>query len=138
MKRKRKSRKKTLPICSAVREGDGSDPRFDRLEAFNRQTHRKQLALCEQAARAIQITLASDVRDQELSELVLVRVVPAPNTTRLLVQLATIETTESSVDELTAKLNRPKSLFREEVAQAICRRKTPDVTFTVIPHELNI
>ena len=122
-----------LPLVGYVREGDGHDPRFDAKDKLARETHRKQMALCQQAARAVQYTLSAEIQDNELQALELVQVVPAPNTTRLLVQLKMPKDMEADPVELAEKLNNLRSLFRSEVAEQINRRKTPELAFTVVP-----
>ena len=61
-----------LPLVGEVREGDGHDPRFDANDKLARETHRKQMALCQQAARAVQYTLSAEIQDDDLRALKLV------------------------------------------------------------------
>jgi ribosome-binding factor A len=118
---------------------DGSDPK--RFHDRRRRTRpangprgpgRKSLQLCEQVKNALHGILAG-CGDEVLQSLTVVSVLPAPNSGRLMVTVATpapADVTDRSTvtDRLAAALGR----VRTEVAATIHRRKAPELAFRVV------
>ena len=127
MFRKEISRKDLLSACDTPGAGDGSDPRLDRRDG-GAVPNRKALQLCAQAARALASAFA-ECGDDVLRDLIIESVVPAPNTSRLLVAVATSAVKASLVAE---HLERAHGKLRTEVAAAINRRRAPDLMFRVV------
>src|SRR6185369_5128262 len=76
-------------------EGDGHDPRFDPRQSC-KVGNRKALQLCRQVEHALSMALEGDV----LRDLTVQSVMPAPDSTRLLVTLVyhgPLETTAKAV-----------------------------------------
>jgi ribosome-binding factor A len=114
------------PPCSELGDGDGLDPRFDRRDA-NRVSNRKALQLCGQVAEALSILLAGVSADEVLRDLVVVSVVPAPSTARLLVSVTSGAGRPAPV--VLEHLARASGWLRSEVAAAVHRRRAPELSF---------
>src|SRR6266851_6385018 len=113
------------PLCAAFGPDDGIDPRrwakVDRAPVKNR----KALQLCRQVEQTLHLALAG-FGDPLLNDLLIVDVIPFPDSTRLLV---TVQSATDGAIEPTAILSRLHhacTLLRHEVATGIHRRKTPD------------
>lgn len=102
-------------LCSELGPDDGLEPRRrDRSSEPRRDVH--DLRLCGQVARILSL---------ELDDVLVERVEPAPDATRLRVWVHT--------DDLGA-LERRRPQLREAVATAIRRRRAPDLVFArVLP-----
>jgi ribosome-binding factor A len=121
------SRRDLLASCSQPGQGDGLDPRRDRREGAGKVPNRKALQLCAQVARTLAGVFA-ECADDVLRDLAVQSVVPAPNTSRLLVTLAP---DRSETEHLTEHLRRARGKLRSEVAAVINRRRMPDLVFRI-------
>jgi ribosome-binding factor A len=120
-----------LAGCSDVGPEDGTDPRDWKKDWNARRPGRKALQLCRQVAEALGSALAG-CADDILQDLLVVAVEPAPNAGRLLITLAaTPSAVEHDVATVAAHLHRAAGWLRSEVAAAIHRRKTPELTYRV-------
>ncbi len=126
----RPSRKDFLSSCDDVGPEDGIDPRDWRRLDGRRVKNHKALQLCAQVAKTLSAVLAGECGDDVLRELAVESVVPASNSSQLLVTLS------SRIDSGTAlqHLRRAEGRLRTEVAAAIHRRRTPRLSFCVVPH----
>jgi len=118
------------PLCAALGPDDGIDPRDgtkgDRAPVKNR----KALQLCRQVEQTLHLAMAG-FGDPLLNDLLIVGVIPFPDSARLLV---TVQSATGSANEPEAILERVRQaagLLRLEVAAGIHRRKTPDLVFRV-------
>jgi ribosome-binding factor A len=84
------------------------------------------LQLCRQVERALTMALEGEV----LRDLTIHSVIPAPDSSRLLITF--VNHGESSVAEVLAALHERYTQLRGEVAAAIHRKKTPQLSFEVI------
>jgi hypothetical protein len=131
MKPRKPSRRDILFSAADVRPGDGLDPRYDR--SGERPTgKRKTLQLCREAERTLSAVLAGECDDDVLCELVVLSVVPAPNAGRLLVTVARPASVPAPVEEVLQRLLRVAGRLRSELAAAVSRRKTSELTFRVV------
>jgi ribosome-binding factor A len=128
MASRRFSRKPPSPLCSDWRADDGLDPRFLNDQPNGKVSNRKALQLCRQVERALSGALEGDI----LRDLRVQSVHPAPDASRLLVVLAFHGPALISTAEVLAALERQKSKLRSEVAAAIHRRKTPELSFQLV------
>jgi ribosome-binding factor A len=129
--RKKISQRKIRSLCSQPGDLDGLDPRFDRPERWRGGLPRKALQLCAQVSRTVGEVLAGSA-DELLRDLMVASVVPAPDSTRLMVTLTPSPSAgEMEVGEVMARLEQARPLIRSEVAAGIHRRKTPDLVFQV-------
>lgn len=113
---------------------DGSDPKEFHRKLWDapKPSGRKALQLCEQAKRALHLSLAA-CGDDALQSLIVLRVEPAPNSGRLCVVVGAEESRDRS--DVLRSLHRAAGMLRAEVAAAICRRYAPELIFVMEPPE---
>jgi ribosome-binding factor A len=128
MKSRKPTRKELLSSCTDVGPDDGVDPRDYFRKSSNRVPNRKALQLCAEVARTLNLVFAA-CGDDQLRELMVTSVQPAPNASRLLVTVC--PPAADSAAEVLEHLQRASGLLRSEVAAATNRRKTPELTFHV-------
>jgi ribosome-binding factor A len=106
---------------------DGLDPRrlHDRRTAPT-DGGRKDQQLCRQAQHALSATLAG-LGDDALHNLTVIAVVPAPHAGRLLVTVAA-----DDPDHARERLAAAAGRLRTAVAEAVRRRKVPELAFAVV------
>ena len=120
-------------MCGVINDDDAVDPKhyfYNKRKAKNR--FRKTYQLCRQVANTLQLVLTD--RDAGLDGLTIVDVIPAPDARRMLVILALSPdriTSGTQVDTIMQRLHRHIPRLRSEVAQSICRRKTPQLAFEI-------
>jgi ribosome-binding factor A len=132
---KRPSRRQLLAACSDLGPEDGTDPRDWHKDWNARRPGRKALQLCRQAAEALAAAFTG-CGDAVLNGLQVVAVEPAPNAGRLRVTVAADPSAaQRDAAAVLEHLHRAAGLLRSEVAAAICRRKTPELTFRVAVEE---
>lgn len=99
----------------------------------NASNDRKAAQLCAQVRRALDFGL-SEVLSQSSFDAYILDVIPAPNTSHLVVLVqAAFACDLQSIAALEETLSRNAGLLRTSVAQSIHRRKTPTLTFRVVP-----
>jgi ribosome-binding factor A len=131
------SRWDLLAACDQPGEDDGVDPRHLRPHGPPRVANRKALQLCGQVARTLALVLDRESGDPVLRDLLVASVVPSPNSSRLLVTVHPAPGA-GGLDPATVlgHLERARGWLRSEVATAVNRRKTPDLTFRFVPLDL--
>jgi ribosome-binding factor A len=132
---RKKPQRRSDPLCAETDADDGQDPRrfFDRR--VRGKPNRKALQLCAQASDAISHALACD-RSEILRDLLVVAVVPAPDSSRLLVRLSLFRKgDEGMLEQAAAALAEAKGRLRREVAEAVTRKRAPDLAFEVVLRE---
>jgi len=129
--RRRFSGKPMPVLASETGPEDGIDPRTLPRHARGKVANRKALQLCREVERTLGTLLAGGCGDSLLHDLLVQSVVPAPDSTRLLVTLSFLGPAAVEAGEVLTRLQRAYGLFRGEVAAAIHRRKVPDLTFQV-------
>ena len=96
-------------------------------------TNRKALQLCGQVAETLAFVLAGETGDDVLRDLVVVSVVPAPNTSRLLVTVSpSVAAADADLDAIGSSSTKCAARLRGEIATAIHRRRVPELTFRVV------
>jgi ribosome-binding factor A len=100
----------------------------------NSRGQQKAMQLCRQAQRALSMALAGECDDDVLRSLYVDAVVPAPDATQLLVRLVIPSSARDvRADDVLARLDRVHGLLRRAVAEAITRKRAPDLAFVVVP-----
>ena len=126
------SRKEILSACAERGEDDGLDPRLQRQAPPQKVANRKALQLCGQVTRTLAGVLSGECNDDVLRDLLVESVVPAPNSSRLLVTVSSSGLGPvPDAGQVLRHLERVRGKLRGEVAAAIHRRKAPDLTFHV-------
>ena len=132
MSKKKPSRRELLPLCSELGPEDGSDPRLDPRPFAGKVANRKALQLCAQVADALAGFLAG-CGDDLLRELTVVSVVPAPNSSRLLVTVApAVPGAAGNSASVLERLGHALPRLRAEAASAITRKRVPELAFRLM------
>ena len=132
MSKKRPLRKNLLPLCSELGSEDGLDPRLDPRPSGGKVANRKALQLCGQVADTLGSFLPG-CGDDVLREIVVLSVVPAPNSSRLLVTVAPAGPDAApQPEQVLEHLQHALPRLRAEVASAITRKRVPELTFRVV------
>jgi len=133
----KRAREQMLAHCGEIHEDDGIDPRdYFKLSRTGRKENTKARQLSRQVAETIDQVLSGETEDDHLASLGVVSVVPAPDSSRLLVTLhADLPPEAFDRALIVQKLARYQRRLRWEVAAAITRRKTPTLAFQVIGPE---
>lgn len=136
---KRKSSRKILEsMCGQPGPDDGLDPRAFFRPACDRRDSRKDWQVCRQVFETLNSVLSGETGDDVLRSLLVCEVVPAPDATRLLVSVQSLDRTEGSAPAvILERLQQATGRLRAEVARSISRRKVPELVFRVIPHGLS-
>ena len=92
----------------------------------NRHRYHKSRQLCRQVQRALNLALA-DCGDERLRELYVTEVNCPPGSAHLLVRIV-VPASASAIDVL-AHIDAVSPRLRAEVAQAITRKRTPELSF---------
>ena len=116
-------------------EGDGLDPKYDRSPwgSSRKPLDRKAAQLCAQIRRSLEFIIPEVLADTRWDAVVL-EVEPAPNTSHLLVHLQAIQNLNPvDLRSLEQALLARTGAIRTMVAQSICRKKAPTLSFQVVP-----
>jgi ribosome-binding factor A len=108
---------------------DDTDPDSFFGESRSKQSRRKDRQLCGQVQRAVSSALSSSFDDEVLTDLWVVKVEPAPTVSRLMIWVAGPQ--GSSAELILARLLGVAGALRAEVAQAICRKQVPTLSFAI-------
>ncbi len=129
----RRTRERGLPPVEDVWPDDGTDPaRFFGSTSRSRRADWKTQQLCRQVERAASLTLAELCDCAALASSVVAEVSPAPDASRLRVTVVLAPArTAADVEAAAAVLRERAGLFRREAAQAIHRKRTPEIVFEV-------
>ncbi|MDB5343075.1 MAG: ribosome-binding factor [Schlesneria sp.] len=129
MKRK-PSRKSFETMCGQPSPEDGLDPRDYFKPTRQRRDTRKDWQLCRQVFETLNYVLSGDGHDDVLQGLLVSEVAPAPDATRMLV---TVQSLDAVVDPtaILQSLQLAMGRLRAEVARSISRRKVPELAFQV-------
>jgi hypothetical protein len=98
---------------------------------FDPQQDRKTLQLCRQVERALSLALA-DCGDEAIREASIESVVPMGSASQLLVRVVLPGHAHTNALEATAKLQAHAAKLRFAVAQSICRKRVPALSFFAI------
>ena len=94
----------------------------------------KTAALCKQVRRALALALSGECGDPVLQDLIVEEVLPAPNAGRLLARVRfRARAGAPSVVDLYQRLGAVEKMLRASVAQAIARKRAPELAFELIP-----
>jgi len=128
MASRRFSRKPPAELCAELTPDDGIDPRFLPRGTQGRVTNRKALQLCKQVEHALSAAMEGDV----LRDLIVQSVLPAPDSSRLLVTFSHHGPEAIASADVLAALDEARAKLRAAVAASIHRKKTPELAFHVV------
>lgn len=124
---KQRLRERLLELVGEVHEDDGVDPEVIRRAASGKRVpERKLLALCRQIERALQLSVPADLGAQIIS------VSPDADPARLIVLFAR-DDPEVDAGEVEARLGGLAGPLREAAAQAISRKRVPELVLRLSP-----
>jgi ribosome-binding factor A len=102
--------------------------------SIERRAQRKTQQLCRQVQRSLNLALADRHGDEELNDLYVAEVSPAPNSGHLLVHV--VVPTDRPMGAVLAALRRNTPRLRWEVGTAINRKRAPELSFVpALPKE---
>jgi len=128
MPSRRFERKPPVNLSSERAEEDRLDPRFEIKGPQGKVGNRKTLQLCRQVERALSLALEGEL----LRDLTVASVVPAPDSSRMLATVEFHGSASIATTDVLAALENARTRLRREVAGAIHRRKTPELSFRVL------
>ncbi len=118
-------------LCARPDEEDGLDPRRDRKDQSRSKANRKDLSLCKQAMRALDLEFASWPWAIDVG-LMITAVEPAPDAACLRVYIAWADVNLGRLDVLARVASRSPAL-RAAVSHAITRKRAPRLEFEAAP-----
>lgn len=120
-------------LCGDPQPDDGVDPRTFFQRGSRKKSDRKARQLCGQIAQTLNYVLSGECNDDDLRNLIVMEVVPAPDASRLLVTVGSCCTDEPLDPAITLqKLQAVNGKLRREIAVAIHRKRTPELLFQVL------
>lgn len=132
MKRKittEKLRASMLELCGELHDDDGIDPRTWFKSKRNRKENRKTKQLCQQVARTLNLCI-NDCDDPIVQSMFLVGVVPAPDSSCLLVHVE-CDVENFDHNEAMMAIRNQTSRLQFEISRSIHRKRVPNLTFSV-------
>jgi ribosome-binding factor A len=130
MRSDKKQREQMLAHCDELRADDGIDPRQYFKKGRPPRDDRKARQLCAQVRDTLDLVLSGECDDDRLRLLSVLSVVPAPDSTQLLVTVTSLDASQDANAILT-RLARAAGRLRTEVAAAITRKRAPKLVFQV-------
>jgi len=112
-------------LCEEFLQGDGINPKYDNVP--KRVKNRKALQLCSQIMDILHLSLGQ-FGDDLLRNCYIKSVVPAPDSTQLLVTLIS----QDNPQEVFSHAQNASGLLRNEVANNISRKRVPQLKFQVV------
>ena len=109
---------------------------FSDRTSRHRRADQKARQLCRQVYRTLSGGLAGTSAgegDAVLGDLAVHSVVPAPNASRLLVNVYLTTSAQVDLQLLRDRLERATPRLRAEVAGAIVRKRAPELVFNIVP-----
>jgi len=136
MKPKKPLRHDLKSLCGELHADDGIDPKeYFRPAGRRRADDRKTRQLCSQISDTLNMLLA-ECGDDVLRNLQVVRVMPAPDVSQLMVVVCpAIDGQPSAPNEVMLRLVAASGRLRAEVATAITRRRAPKLLFQYVAGE---
>jgi len=129
MKRNARSHgRESLPLVDPL-FAEALSPRTNRNSVRHNKSDRKTQQLCRQVQRALSLALAGECYDDVLRELYVEAVLPAPDASRLLVRVVIPAHVEVALADVLERLDRARGRLRQLVAEAITRKRAPELDF---------
>ena len=128
------SRRILESMCGQPSPEDGLDPRDYFKPTRQKRDRRKDWQLCRQVFETLNYVLSGDSHDDVLRGLLVCVVTPAPDATRMLVSVQSLDQGDVDPHIIVQRLQAAMGRLRAEVARSISRRKVPELTFCVVPN----
>ena len=123
-------------LCNEIRPEDGLPPHLVKRKMQLQERSPNQARAhqyCKAVHRALDAGLASVCGDERLKDLSVQSVEPLPFGSKLLVVIAVPSTYATTMKTLEQLLQNASGLLRSVVAAEIQRKRTPHLTFRVVP-----
>jgi ribosome-binding factor A len=135
MNSRKRKRDSLRALCAQVDEDDGIDPRDDKRRYASPRAgrDRKLDQLCKQVAQTLRLVIAVLPEIDRLADVTVEEVVPVSDAGRLRVVLAVADPARR--EEVQRLIEQCGRRLRAEVANAITRRRAPELAFEVIVGE---
>lgn len=134
MKRSEHRSGRSIPLRGQSYFDDGIDAKTTGRSVSRPGSALHEGGLCQQVQEVLSLVFSGSSSDERLWELGLLSVEPAPNSSRLLVKVYPLPNSElRSVPEIQAILTSARSYLKREVAEAIYRKRTPELVFEIVP-----
>jgi ribosome-binding factor A len=130
MKSRHSSLELMKELCGEIREDDGVDPREFVKREQRKESNKRDRQLCAQVRRCLDLALPEMLLRLNISTCEVLSVEPAPDASRLMV---VIKANAGEVDRIRPALDQLKGRIRAEVAQAVHRKRAPDLYFAETP-----
>jgi hypothetical protein len=130
---KHRDTRRLRDLCAHASDDDGLDPRYDRKDSDRSRPNRKDLSLCKQAMRALDLEFASWPWAIDAG-LMINAVEPAPDATCLRV-LVSWSAPDLARSEVLARLGARGPSLRAAVALVITRKRAPRLEFEAAPRD---
>lgn len=98
-------------------------------KSFDPRTDRKTLQLCRQVQRVLMVASG----DELLGDLSVESVEPMGGASQLLVRVVMRNASQAAIADAMARLRERSGTLRALVAQSVSRKRTPSLTFVVVP-----
>lgn len=131
MKRKKISRRVIRSCADDIGPEDGIDPKLFFRTRSEKKINRKTLQLCGEVSRTLHQVLAWELGDELLSQVRVESVLPAPDSSRLLVMVSLPATGATDPGQVLRRLHEVTGRLRAEIAAAVKRRRVPELAFQV-------
>jgi hypothetical protein len=105
----------------------------DDQKRFDPRADRKTLQLCRQVQHALMLALAGECGDELLRDVSVESVEPLGGAGQLLVRITLPASSRSSAAVVLEQLDARAATLRVIVAQSICRKRAPMLSFIVVP-----
>lgn len=123
-------------LCTEIRPEDGIPPYLiEQRQARKRHTPQSARAqqYCKAVHRALEAGLVSVCGDERIQSLTILAVEPQSRGSTLLVIIAAPDPDRQAMNALEQTLQKASGLLRSVIATEIQRRRTPHLTFRVVP-----
>ena len=124
-------------VCASLGEDDGVPlddlKKQDTQRKTDRGGDRSTRRLCAHTMRTIRLSLLADCHDADLQALDVQSVEPYPDAKRLLVTLVPMHQCDD-LNALQLKVQAVAHLLRYAVARSMSRKRTPQLSFIVVPN----
>ncbi len=128
------SRRILESMCGQPSPEDGVDPRDYFKPSRQKHDRRKDWQLCRQVFETLNYVLSGDSHDDVLRGLLVCEVTPAPDATRVLVSVQSLDQGDVDPVAILRRLQSAMGRLRAEVARSISRRKVPELAFRIVPN----
>lgn len=102
-------------------------------DSRNKKRQTRALQLCKQVQRIVSCCLSGEYGDEILQSLFVESVVPAPDASRLMINVYPSPLMrKAGLEEILDRLSVVRPALRHEVARVVTRKRVPELVFNVV------